>query len=122
MTGVQTCALPIFCTPKILYAYTDEPVSDAIDRMATRGLRQLPVCDRALPEKILGLLDKDSILSNLSVTQAEESLKPYLNLGPSPNLNPEISPNSNPDLGPEISLDDRLALGYDDTSVLSTFL
>ena len=65
-------------TPKILYAYTDELVSDAIDRMATRGLRQLPVCDRALPEKIVGLLDKDFILSNLSVNQAEESLKPYL--------------------------------------------
>ena len=78
--------------------------------MATRGLRQLPVCDRTLPEKILGLLDKDSILSNLSVNQAEESLKPYLNLDPSPDLDPDISPDSSP------------TLKYDDVSVLSTSL
>lgn len=103
-------SISTICTPKILYAYTDELVSDAIDRMATRGLRQLPVCDRTLPEKILGLLDKDSILSNLSVTQAEESLKPYLNLDPSPDLDPDISPDSSP------------TLKYDDVSVLSTSL
>ena len=115
-------SISTICTPKILYAYTDEPVSDAIDRMATRGLRQLPVCDRALPEKILGLLDKDSILSNLSVNQAEESLKPYLK----PDSNPDPIPDLSPDLDPDISLDLNPDLGpdiqYDDASVLSTSL
>jgi H+/Cl- antiporter ClcA/CBS domain-containing protein len=66
------------CTVKILYAYTDEWVSDAIDRMATRGLRQLPVCDREMNEQIVGLLDKDYVLSTLSISQTQQSLKPYL--------------------------------------------
>jgi H+/Cl- antiporter ClcA/CBS domain-containing protein len=66
------------CTSKVLYAYTDETVSDAIDRMATRGLRQLPVCDRELPDKIIGILDKDKVLITLSISQTRESLKPYL--------------------------------------------
>jgi CBS domain-containing protein len=81
------------CTNKVLYAYTDETVSDAIDRMATRGLRQLPVCDRELPDKILGILDKDKVLINLSISQTRESLKPYL-IPPEPKSEPK--PESKP--------------------------
>ncbi len=71
-------AVGTICTQKVLYAAPDEFVSDALSRMATRGLRQLPVCEASQPNKILGLLDRDGVLNSVSITQTEESLKPYL--------------------------------------------
>ena len=73
-------AVGTICTQKVLYAAPDEFVSDALSRMATRGLRQLPVCDMKQPNKILGLLDRDGVLNSVSITQTEESLKPYLGM------------------------------------------
>ena len=73
-------AVGTICTQKVLYAAPDEFVSDALSRMATRGLRQLPVCDVKQPNKILGLLDRDGVLNSVSITQTEESLKPYLGM------------------------------------------
>jgi H+/Cl- antiporter ClcA/CBS domain-containing protein len=66
------------CTQKVLYASPDEFVSEALSRMATRGLRQLPVCNPNTPTEILGLLDRDAILNAVSLTQTQEALKPYL--------------------------------------------
>ncbi len=66
------------CTQKVLYASPDEFVSEALSRMATRGLRQLPVCNPNSPTEILGLLDRDAVLNSVSLTQTKEALKPYL--------------------------------------------
>jgi CBS domain-containing protein len=63
-----------------LYATPDEFVSDALSRMATRGLRHLPVCEASQPNKILGLLDRDRVLDSISIAQTEEALKPYLEI------------------------------------------
>lgn len=66
------------CTTDILYAYQDEPLNEAIDRMATRGLHQLPVIDRDNPHHILGLLEQEGIAlaANLALTRL--TLMPYL--------------------------------------------
>ncbi len=66
------------CTQKVLYASPEEFASEALSRMATRGLRQLPVCNPAEPTVILGLLDRDAVLNAVSLTQTAESLRPYL--------------------------------------------
>ncbi|AKG20729.1 chloride channel protein [Calothrix sp. 336/3] len=59
------------CTTDILYAWRDEPLSEALDRMALRGLHQLPVVARDNPEEILGLLEREQIAlaCNLAVTR-----------------------------------------------------
>ncbi|BAY98607.1 Cl- channel voltage-gated family protein [Tolypothrix tenuis PCC 7101] len=58
------------CTTEILYAWRDEPLSEALDRMALRGLHQLPVVARDNHERILGLLEREQIAltCNLTVT------------------------------------------------------
>jgi H+/Cl- antiporter ClcA/CBS domain-containing protein len=68
------------CTKDVLYAYVDEPVAEALTRMAARGLRQLPVVDRANPHHILGLLDREQIDLTCSLAVTRESLRPYLNI------------------------------------------
>lgn len=66
------------CTQEVLYAYEDESLTEAVARMAARGLRQLPVVDRDDPHQLLGLLEHERIdlVCNLAMTR--ESLHPYL--------------------------------------------
>ncbi len=57
-------------TTDVLYAFSDEPLSEALDRMALRGVQQLPVVARDEREIILGLLEREQITltCNLAVT------------------------------------------------------
>jgi H+/Cl- antiporter ClcA/CBS domain-containing protein len=57
-------------TTDVLYAFSDEPLSEALDRMALRGVQQLPVVARDEREMILGLLEREQIAltCNLAVT------------------------------------------------------
>lgn len=61
------------CTTEIVYAYPDEPLGEALERMATRGLRQLPVVERQNPNQLLGLLKQDNInlVYDLALTRAK---------------------------------------------------
>lgn len=65
------------CTTEILYACEDEPLADALDRMAARGLRQLPVVDSQDPHRVLGLLDKEGAALACNVAAVSEALQPY---------------------------------------------
>ncbi|PPS40380.1 chloride channel protein [Chroococcidiopsis sp. TS-821] len=49
------------CTTELLYTYPDELLSEALARMAARGLHQLPVVERNNHEQIIGLLERDQI-------------------------------------------------------------
>ena len=66
------------CTTEILYAWPDEHLSEALDRMAFRGLHQLPVVARDNHERILGLLEREQIglICNLAATR--QALHHYL--------------------------------------------
>ena len=66
------------CTTEILYAYQNEPIADALDRMAARGLHQLPVVDRDNPDRILGVLDKEAVAIASSVATTRKALHRYL--------------------------------------------
>ncbi|MEB3180939.1 MAG: chloride channel protein [Nostocaceae cyanobacterium] len=66
------------CTTEILYAYPDEPLSDALDRMATRGLHQLPVVERDNHERVLGLLERDQIAIACHVAITRKTIRSYL--------------------------------------------
>lgn len=70
--------LESICTKEILYAYTDESVAEALDRMAARGLHQLPVIDRDNPQRVLGLLEQEEISLACGVAATRQALSRYL--------------------------------------------
>jgi len=71
-------AIAEICTLEVLYAYPDELVSEALDRMAARGLRQLPVVDPDDPHRVLGWLDREGISLACNVAAVSEALAPYV--------------------------------------------
>lgn len=74
-----TCqTLSEICTKEILSAYEDESLADAQLRMATRGLRQLPVVAREDGTHVLGLLEQDKIAMACSLAVTKATLQPYL--------------------------------------------
>ncbi len=66
------------CTTDILYAWQDEPLSEALDRMSVRGLHQLPVVASDNPEQILGLLEREQIALSCNVALTRKALCHYL--------------------------------------------
>ena len=59
--NVKNQSLANICTRNLLYAYKDEILADVVDRMATRGLHQLPVVERDNPQQIIGILEQEEI-------------------------------------------------------------
>jgi H+/Cl- antiporter ClcA/CBS domain-containing protein len=66
------------CTTEILYAHPDEPVTEALARMAARGIHQLPVIDREFPHQIVGLITQEDVTLASSLALTREALLPYL--------------------------------------------
>jgi CBS domain-containing protein len=66
------------CTTDILYAYTDELLSEALDRMGARGLHQLPVVDRDKTGQVLGLLEREQIPLTCNIAATRKALSRYL--------------------------------------------
>jgi len=66
------------CTTEILYAWRDEPLSEALDRMALRGLHQLPVVARDNHERILGLLEREQITLTCNLAVTRKAIQHYL--------------------------------------------
>lgn len=91
-TELPLSKLKDICTTDILYAYTDEPLSEALDRMAARGLHQLPVVERSKTEVVVGLLERDRIALTCNIVTTRKALSRYL---PSP-LSSELVPTSTP--------------------------
>ena len=66
------------CTEEILYAYEDEPVTKALERMATRDLFQLPIVERDNPRKVVGVIEKEQIALAGNLAVMREALLPYI--------------------------------------------
>ncbi len=72
-------------TTDVLVAYPDESLSDAIDRMALRDLRQLPVVSRSDDKLVVGLLTRELIDHACRLALTRELLKPFLVMAQSKN-------------------------------------
>ncbi|PPJ64401.1 chloride channel protein [Cuspidothrix issatschenkoi] len=70
------------CTTDILYAWEDEPLAEALDRMALRGLHQLPVVAKDHPDCILGLLEREQIELACNLTAITKVLDQYFDNSP----------------------------------------
>jgi H+/Cl- antiporter ClcA/CBS domain-containing protein len=57
----QTRLVSEICSQPIIYAHPEEIVATALDRMAGRGLHQLPVVAKEKPTEIVGVLDRENI-------------------------------------------------------------
>jgi CBS domain-containing protein len=66
------------CTEEIIYAYEDESVTQALERMATRDLFQLPVVARENPRKVVGVIEKEKIALAGNLAVVREALRPYI--------------------------------------------
>ena len=75
------------CTRDILYAYPDEAIADALDRMGARGLHQLPVVKRDDPHEVLGVLEQEGISLACSLAATREVLLQHLSRLP---VTPEL--------------------------------
>jgi H+/Cl- antiporter ClcA/CBS domain-containing protein len=64
-------------TKDVLVAYADESLSVAIDRMARRDLRQLPVVLRSDDQQVVGLLTREAIDLACRLALTRELLKPF---------------------------------------------
>jgi predicted transcriptional regulator len=51
------------CTKEVLHSFADESLADAIRRMATRDLQQLPVVDRNSTSRVVGMVDRQAIVA-----------------------------------------------------------
>ncbi|WP_373540605.1 chloride channel protein [Chamaesiphon sp.] len=65
------------CTKYLVYADIDEPIIEAIDRMAARGLHQLPVIDKSQPDLVVGILQQDRIALACSIASTRQALSKY---------------------------------------------
>jgi CBS domain-containing protein len=74
------------CTTEILYAWQDELLSEALDRMSLRGLHQLPVVARDKPDHILGLLEREQIALTCNLAVTRKALRQYLPVLPTTDI------------------------------------
>ncbi len=49
------------CTSEVICTFADESLAEALKRMATRDLRQMPVVDRNQPKRVIGMVDRLAI-------------------------------------------------------------
>jgi H+/Cl- antiporter ClcA/predicted transcriptional regulator len=69
--------LPIqsLCTTKLVFAHPEEPLSEAVSRMTTRGLQQLPVVLRDQSQQVVGLLSQADIALAEDIARTREVLQ-----------------------------------------------
>ncbi|HEY9751727.1 MAG TPA: chloride channel protein, partial [Coleofasciculaceae cyanobacterium] len=63
------------CTREVLFTFADEPLEDAVERMAARGLKQLPVVDRLTSQTVIGLLRQEEINLTYQIAAVQEALQ-----------------------------------------------
>jgi H+/Cl- antiporter ClcA/CBS domain-containing protein len=74
---VEQLTLETACTTNLLFAYPHESLAQATERMAARGLHQLPVVDPENPQSVLGILEQEGINLACSVAHTRKALYPY---------------------------------------------
>ncbi len=62
------------CSRDVLYTHADESLADALRRMETRDLRQLPVVDRNITSRVLGIVDRQTITTVYSSALTKQAI------------------------------------------------
>jgi H+/Cl- antiporter ClcA/predicted transcriptional regulator len=94
------------CTKEVLHTFADESLADAIRRMATRDLQQLPVVDRNSTSRVVGMVDRQAITAAYTNALTKQAIADKIasNKAESPNI---IEPKEIESIAPsEIRPDD----------------
>jgi H+/Cl- antiporter ClcA len=75
--SIKEISVQDICSQHLLYAYPEELVVTAIERMVGRGLHQLPVIEKGDPQQIVGVLSRESISTACSLAIARAHLEKY---------------------------------------------
>ncbi len=59
--SIEEMTVQNICTREVICTFADESLAEALKRMATRDLRQMPVVDRNQPKRVLGMVDRLAI-------------------------------------------------------------
>lgn len=59
--SIEEMTVENICTREVLCTFADESLAEALKRMATRDLRQMPVVDRHQPKRVIGMVDRLAI-------------------------------------------------------------
>jgi H+/Cl- antiporter ClcA/CBS domain-containing protein len=70
-------------TKNLVYAYIDEPLTVALERMTAKGLHQLPAIDRDRPELAIGILYQDRVSLICNIIATRQALNNYTDSLPS---------------------------------------
>lgn len=80
---IEEITVQNICTREVLYTFADESLAEALKRMATRDLRQMPVVDRNQPKRVIGMVDRLAIttayntaLTKRAITARMTAIKP----------------------------------------------
>jgi H+/Cl- antiporter ClcA/CBS domain-containing protein len=76
--ALKTLNVGDVCTQKLVTTYADESLSEAVARMATRGLHQLPVVERQNPKRLVGLLTQEAVDLLISTASTRATLEEYI--------------------------------------------
>jgi H+/Cl- antiporter ClcA/predicted transcriptional regulator len=58
---IEEITVQNICTNEVICTFADESLAEALKRMATRDLRQMPVVDRHQPKRVIGMVDRLAI-------------------------------------------------------------
>lgn len=62
------------CTREVICTFADESLAEALKRMATRDLRQMPVVDRHQPKRVIGMVDRLAITTAYNTALTKKAI------------------------------------------------
>jgi len=71
---ITTLTVEEICTKELLYTFADESLAEALRRMAARDVRQLPVVDRHITSRVLGIVDRQAITTAYSTALTKQAI------------------------------------------------
>ena len=75
------------CTKDVICTFADESLADALKRMSTRDLRQMPVVDRNQPKRVIGMVDRLAITTAYNTALTKQAIAARITNKPAPPIN-----------------------------------
>jgi CBS domain-containing protein len=98
---IEEMTVQNICTNEVICTFADESLAEALKRMATRDLRQMPVVDRNQPKRVIGMVDRLAIttayntaLTKRAIAARITAIKPPVAI---PNVTAAITSNNTND-------------------------
>lgn len=86
-TAFEEMTVQNICTAEVLCTFADESLAEALKRMATRDLRQMPVVDRNQPKRVIGMVDRLAITTAYNTALTKRAIAARITATkPSPNI------------------------------------